>query len=174
MSNIKKYSKLDIAVEHLDTAIKLFFEDISPISIQTLLGASDDLIYGILKNLKREDEHSREISKKANLDWNSKKPIEWIKYIKTPYDFSKHPAKDPEEDIEWCDTNNDFFIMNSISNIQTIDKNKLSNNMKLFIEFFKKFYTKYFEDEKWEPNDYMQNIDLVKRKNLKEYYKKIL
>ncbi|MFC1659559.1 hypothetical protein ACFL0U_03270 [Pseudomonadota bacterium] len=169
---MKIYSKLDIVVQHLDTAIKLFFEDVFPISIHVLIMSSLEITKDMLSSSGRLDEHSLEFVRGENLNYQNQHIKEWYNFIKGPYNFSKHGNKDISQEIEWSDTVNDFLILYSIEDVITLDKSLVSKNMLLFIfGFFKKLYKEYVDDESWEPNDYMWNMDLEKRKRLKKYCK---
>lgn len=172
MSQIKVYSKLEVVAQHLDTAIKLFFEDVSPISIHTLVMSSLEITKNILDSQGRLSEHSLEFAKKKNFSHQNRDVSEWYDFIKGPYNFTKNSDKDHGGSIEWSDTINDFLILYAIEDIITLNKSLVSKNMLLYIfGFFKKLYSKYIDDENWEPSNYVQNIDLEKRKELKQYCK---
>jgi hypothetical protein len=108
MSKLKKLSKLDIASNQIDTAIRLFFEDRDSVSTHTLIRVAYDLLcdYGRTRGVK------------PILLGNSLivpgKEKEFANHLKKPGNFMKHANQDSEETLDFNPNTNQFLLLDAV------------------------------------------------------------
>lgn len=114
-------SKGDVAREQLAAAILLFFDEEPPISAHTLLWCAMEVCKPIalarcgeshLQNLyasPHPDFPMPAAGKKKKKSRDGDDP--WVKFVKNPYNFSKHATSDPNESLEFCDMNEALLLL---------------------------------------------------------------
>lgn len=105
---IETITKLQAAKRQLIAAIQLFFERKDSIAIQTLTGASHQILYDLAKPKK-----ILSLIKDSPLIRPDKKG-EWVKTINEAQNFLKHADRDPEASIDFRPTLSQFLLMDAI------------------------------------------------------------
>jgi len=111
----KTFSKIEVACQQLDTAIKLWFKEENPISIHTLVCSAHQIISDVIHHQSRNDPLFDSIYIK-----NGFKKIAKTHFHKY-YNLFKHANKDPETYIKFNPTSNEYFISCSIFALEVVD-----------------------------------------------------
>lgn len=164
-----KISKFDAAKRQLETAIRLFFNDIDPISIHTLAFAA----YGILSNLNKHQKGTALLFDGTifeNTQIKEQDKSEFSKKINEAKNYFKHADRDPETIISFFPITNELIIYEAC----TVYEKLTGEKVPIFITFQAWFYvihpnlTKGLEDKYIKAIDAMSNISKV------EFYKNML
>ena len=126
----KGISKLDIAEIQINTAIKMLFDDINPISIHTVISSG----YQIVRDFSVR--HDTQEYFEMTVFIKKKYIREFWKCVNKHNNFFKHANKDPDDIYEgFNESINDFTIMWAILLYKGLNR-IITQEMKMFLLWF--------------------------------------
>ena len=141
LSEIIVLSKLDAALQQLETAIELFFNDGHKVSFHTLVAAA----HGILHDLgKKKGIRS---SLKDSIAIRSEYLKEWKDAINSPQNYFKHADKDDGKELEFHFNFTQFYLIDAIVIYQKL-AGQMPFKLAIYFSWFCLQYPKIISD-KW-------------------------
>jgi hypothetical protein len=136
----KTFSKIEVACQQLDTAIKLWFQEENPVSIHTLVCSAHQIISDVIHHQNRNDPLFDNIYIK-----NGFKKIAKTHFHKY-YNFFKHANNDPETSIKFNPSANEYFIVCSIFGLEQLN---IKHNLlhRTFMTYFAIHHPRLLTDE---------------------------
>lgn len=113
-------SKLDAAKRQLETAVKLYFNDLDPVSIHTLSFAA----HSILSDLNKKSSGTPFILDFINLVKKEYRS-EVRKKVNNAKNFFKHADRDPYSNIEFYVELNEFILFDACEGYQILTNEKV-------------------------------------------------
>lgn len=166
-------TKIESAKEQLITAINLYFENKSPVSVHTLIRASHEIFDSLCNKQGLERGVVQQGSKWIKPEMEK---VFWNKIVEAK-NFFKHADKDsdPYSKIEWNPEISKHYILDTISLYSRLTKDKLTHEMIAF-----KIWYRINNPDMWDDTTsniataFKQATDLLKGHGEKETYEVLL
>lgn len=153
-NEIKTYTKLDVAINLTNQAIRMFFHKEDELSIHVIVSAANEIL---TKMMKKQNLVS--VLGTESIVINSKYKKEWINARKRVYNFSKHADRDINETIKFRPKFNWYLILENINFLQWLQIRR-SNEMIFFSMWVCKTQNNIFVDNP-RINEFMQNQSIT-------------
>jgi hypothetical protein len=153
-NEIKTYTKLDVAINLTNQAIRMFFHREDEISIHVLVSAANEILTKLMKK-----QNLVSILGHESIMIKPEYRKEWINARKKVYNFSKHADKDIYETIEFNPKFNWYLIFENINFLQLLQVRR-SNEMVYFTMWLWRTQRKLFIDNP-KADEFIKNLSII-------------
>ncbi len=153
-NEIKTYTKLDVAINLTNQAIRMFFHREDEISIHVIVSAANEILTKLMKKQKLKSILGHE-----SIMIKPEYRKEWINGRKRVYNFSKHADKDIDATIEFKPKFNWYLIFENINFLQWMQI-KRSNEMVYFTMWLWRTQRNLFINNP-KADEFMQNLSIT-------------
>jgi hypothetical protein len=137
-----EYTKRTVAKEQLVTAIRLFFCEVCPCSVHTLVSASLGILQDILRNEKKDYllNIEREIKPERIAEWRA--------LMRKQANFFKHADRDPAGALKLNEGQTEFQLIEAVNAFATL-YGKKTYSMMVYQLWFASSHPGFFDGRGW-------------------------